>query len=134
MNRRPLILIVDDDKNFVEIWKTKLISSGFDVIEAENGKVALEVLKQYKPDTILLDIMMPEVDGVETFFAIKENPELKNIKIFFITSMDDLNEELAKYHKKIAGEIGAVDYLRKATDLNDLVKILKEAIQTEKLN
>lgn len=131
---KPQILIVDDDKNFREIWRTKLISSGFNVLEAENGKVALELLKTNKPDIILLDIIMPEMDGVETFFAIKENPELENIKIFFITSMDDLNEELGKYHKKIAGEIGAVDYLRKATDLNKLVEILKNAIVSEYSN
>lgn len=126
---KPQILIVDDDKNFREIWRTKLISSGFNVLEAENGKVALELLKTNKPDIILLDIIMPEMDGVETFFAIKENPELENIKIFFITSMDDLNEELGKYHKKIAGEIGAVDYLRKATELNELISILNRTIQ-----
>jgi|YNPMSStandDraft_1061717.scaffolds.fasta_scaffold04058_9 CheY-like chemotaxis protein len=124
-NNAPLILIVDDDANFREIWKTKLISSGFQVIEAENGKKALDILNTTEPNVILLDIVMPELDGVETFFAIKENPKTQNIKIFFITSMDDLNEELAKYHKKIAGELGAVDYLRKATDLNDLVNILR---------
>ena len=129
MNNKPLILIVDDDKNFREIWKIKLRSANFDVLEAENGKVALEILKNHKPDIILLDIMMPEMDGVETFFAIKENPKLKNIKIFFITSMDDLNTELAQYHKKIAGEIGAADYLRKATDLNELVDILKKTLE-----
>jgi CheY-like chemotaxis protein len=124
-NNAPLILIVDDDANFREIWKTKLISSGFQVIEAENGKKALDILNTTEPNVILLDIVMPELDGVETFFAIKENPKTQNIKIFFITSMDDLNEELAKYHKKIAGELGAVDYLRKGTDLNDLVNILR---------
>ena len=124
-NNAPLILIVDDDANFREIWKTKLISSGFQVIEAENGKKALDILNTTEPNVILLGIVMPELDGVETFFAIKENPKTQNIKIFFITSMDDLNEELAKYHKKIAGELGAVDYLRKGTDLNDLVNILR---------
>lgn len=125
---QPKVLIVDDDVNFRNIWKIKLSTSGFDVLEAENGKVALEILKTIKPDIILLDIMMPEMDGIETFFALKDNPETKNIKIFFITSMDDLNEELGKYHKQIAGEIGAVDYLRKATDLNQLVDILKNAL------
>jgi len=121
----PIILIVDDDQNFREIWKTKLSSSGFQVFEAENGKKALEILTNLQPDIILLDIVMPELDGIETFFAIKDNPATQNIKIFFITSMDDLNEELAKYHKKLAGELGAVDYLRKATDLSDLVNILR---------
>jgi len=127
-NKKPIVLIVDDDPNITNIWQLKLSANGFDVKIAENGKIALEILKNIKPNIILLDIIMPEMDGIETFFAIKENPELKNVKIFFITSMDDLNEELAKYHKKIANEIGAVDYLRKATDLNDLVTILKKYI------
>ena len=132
MNKKPLVLIVDDDKSFREIWKLKLQYADFDVLEAENGKVALEILKNHKPDIILLDIMMPEMDGIETFFAIKQNPELRDTKILFITSMDDLNAELGKYHKKLAGEIGAVDYLRKATGLNELVDTLKKIIETKK--
>jgi two-component system alkaline phosphatase synthesis response regulator PhoP len=123
----PLILIVDDDINFREIWKIKLTNSGFDVITASNGKEGLEVLKEKKPQVILLDIMMPEMDGIETFLEIKNNPELKDIKIFFITSLDDLDAELANYHKKIAVDLGAAEFLRKATDLDELVNILKKA-------
>jgi len=125
---KPLILIVDDEPNFRDIWKTKLENSGFSVLTAENGKAALEILKSYKPKIILLDILMPEMDGVETFFAIKENPELKDTKIFFVTALDDLDAELGKYHKKIAGEIGAVGYLRKGADLDELVHTLKKNV------
>ncbi len=129
MEKKPLVLLVDDNKEFREIWSLKLKNSGFDVLEAENGKEALEILKTQKPDVVLLDILMPEMDGVETFFAIKNNPETKDLKILFITNMDDLNEELGNYHKKIAGEIGAVDYIRKGADLNDLVDKLKGIVQ-----
>ncbi|MCS6789296.1 MAG: response regulator [Patescibacteria group bacterium] len=125
---QPLVLIVDDDINFREIWKIKLSNSGFNVLTASNGKEALEILKNNKPNIILLDIVMPEMDGIETFLNIKDNPELNSIKVFFITSLDDLNAELANYHKQIAIDLGAAEFLRKATDLNELVDILNKSI------
>lgn len=126
----PLVLIIDDDVNFREIWKIKLANSGFDVLTASNGKEALEILKNNKPNIILMDVVMPEMDGIETFLKIKDNPELNSCKIFFITSLDDLNAELANYHKQIAIDLGANEFLRKATDLNELVTILNKSINS----
>lgn len=126
----PLVLIVDDDINFREIWKIKLSNSGFNVLTASNGKEALEILQNNKPNVILLDVIMPEMDGIETFLKIKDNPELNSCKIFFITSLDDLDAELANYHKKIAIDLGAAEFLRKATDLNELADILHKAVNS----
>ncbi|MGB9608928.1 MAG: response regulator [Minisyncoccia bacterium] len=126
----PLVFIVDDDVNFREIWKIKLTQNGFDVSTASNGKEALELLKDKKPQIILLDVLMPEMDGIETFLKIKENQDLKDIKIFFITSLDDLDAELANYHKKIATDLGANQFLRKATDLDELVNILHNSLNS----
>ena len=131
MNKH-LVLLVDDDPGFREIWKLKLTSNGFDVLEACNGKEALEILKNKKPDVILLDVIMPKMDGVETLLTIKENNNLKDVKIFFVTSLDNADPELSEYHKELASEIGAVEYLRKSIDLDDLVEKISNSLKSKK--
>jgi CheY-like chemotaxis protein len=126
---KHLVLLVDDDAGFREIWKLKLTSSGFDVLEASNGKEALEILKDKKPDVILLDVLMPEMDGVKTILSIKENHNLKDVKIFFVTSLDDNAPELGGYHKELASELGAVEYLRKSIDLDNLVERISNSLK-----
>jgi CheY-like chemotaxis protein len=126
---KHLVLLVDDDAGFREIWKLKLTSSGFDVLEASNGKEALEILKDKKPDVILLDVLMPEMDGVKTLLTIKENNNLKDVKIFFVTSLDNADPELSEYHKELASEIGAVEYLRKSIDLDNLVERVSNSLK-----
>lgn len=122
----PKVLIVDDDANFREIWKIKLVNNGFDVIVASNGKEALEIFKNNKPDIILLDIVMPIMNGIETLLSIKDDLKEKNIKVFIITSLDEADPEVKNYHNKIIQELGAVKCLRKSTDLNELVNILNK--------
>jgi len=126
---KHLVLLVDDDAGFREIWKLKLTSSGFDVLEASNGKEALEILKDKKPDVILLDVLMPEMDGVKTLLTIKENNNLKDVKIFFVTSLDNADPELSEYHKELASELGAVEYLRKSIDLDNLVERVSNSLK-----
>jgi len=126
---KHLVLLVDDDAGFREIWKLKLTSNGFDVLEASNGKEALEILKDKKPDVILLDVLMPEMDGVKTLLTIKENNNLKDVKIFFVTSLDNADPELSEYHKELASEIGAVEYLRKSIDLDNLVERVSNSLK-----
>lgn len=133
MEEKIKILIVDDDKSFREIWKVKLSSAGFEVLEAENGEEALKVLATERPKIILLDILMPKINGAEVFLKIKENPELQNTKIIFITNMDEDTEDFEffkEYHKKIASEIGAFDYLAKTTDLDKLLEKVQEALSS----
>lgn len=131
MKEKVKILLVDDDKNFREIWKTKLVSSGFEVIEAESGEEALKILETLRPNVVLLDIMMPGMNGVEVFLKIKENPELQNTKIIFVTALDNETEDFEffkEYHEKLANEIGAFSYLAKTTDLDKLVDKINEAL------
>jgi len=125
------ILLVDDDPSFREIWREKIKAEGFEVIEASSGEEALNILNSVKPDLILLDILMPGMNGAEVFLKIKENPELKDIKVIFVTNMDEEGEDfelLKEYHKKLSSEIGAFDYLAKTTDLDKLIDRIKEAL------
>ena len=79
------IRIVDDEPDVRTVLSMRLTSNGFRVIEAEDGKSGVRVAGEEKPDLILLDIMMPGMDGVETFHALKQEPATKDIPIIFLT-------------------------------------------------
>ena len=88
------IFVVDDDEDIRELLKYNLEKSGHAVITCENGVVCLEKIKNHKPDLILLDVMMPEIDGFETCRRIKANPRLAGIPIVFVTALTDHKEFL----------------------------------------
>ena len=87
------ILIVDDDQIFLKILEKTLLSAGYSVAKAENGKEAILVAREWHPDLIILDIMMPEMDGGETAEALKSDSSTKNTPIIFLTSLLTKKEE-----------------------------------------
>ena len=107
MHSKQKILIVDDDSDIVEMLKYNLTSEGYKVKSAANGLEALALAKQFIPDLVILDIMMPEIDGVETCRQIRTIPELANKLIIFLTA------RLEEYSEIAAFEIGADDYITK---------------------
>ncbi len=80
------MLIVDDDREMVELIQLFLVNAGYDTLTATSGEEALETAFREKPDLILLDIMMPKIDGWEVFRSIRNDPEAKSIPIAFITA------------------------------------------------
>lgn len=78
-------LIVDDDEDILEIEKKILENAGYEVITANSGKKCIEILKSDKPDFILMDIMMPEIDGWEVTKIIREDEKTKDIPVIFVT-------------------------------------------------
>lgn len=123
---KPHILLVEDEADFREIMSTKLIAGGFEVTPAENGVEALEKLKTVKPDLVILDFMMPKMNGLETFMKMQEDPELKKLKVVFMTNHGEPLLELGDSDKKYAQEIGAMDFIRKTDDLNIAISHFKE--------
>ncbi|MCG6136565.1 MAG: response regulator [Nostoc sp. LLA-1] len=102
-----LILIVDDTHTNLEFISQVLIEAGFKVATALDGEIALKQIKNKLPDLILLDVMMPKIDGLETCKKIKENIETRDIPIIFMTAVSDIDT-------KIRGlGLGAVDYIIK---------------------
>ena len=82
------ILIVDDDPDFVQISRTILEADGYEVLEAANGKQALEVTRRDKPDLVLLDVMMSTtLEGVDVCRAIRADPDLKDVPIVMVSSI-----------------------------------------------
>ena len=97
--RRKKILIVDDDP--VSLWMLEkiLLLEGYWVVKAYNGKEALSFANTYNPDLIILDIVMPVMDGTETAEKLEKNPRTKNIPVLFLTSLISKNDELGKSAK-----------------------------------
>ncbi len=109
------VLIVDDDPDIIYSVKAGLedIDPGIEVSGAGDGEECLELLKTERPDLILMDIMMPEIDGWDTTARIKENEELKGIPIIFLTAKTD---SLSKGMGRLTSE----DYIEKPFDTVDL--------------
>ncbi|MGD8259140.1 MAG: response regulator, partial [Desulfobacterales bacterium] len=80
------ILIVDDEPSIVVPIQFLMEQQGYDVIVAQNGEEALDVIFKYKPDLILLDIMLPGIDGYEVCEIVRLNPEFRHVKIIFLTA------------------------------------------------
>lgn len=101
------ILVVDDEPDILELLQYNLLKEGYEVRTAENGKQALDIAPDYRPDLILLDIMMPFMDGVETCRQLREQPSLAETIIIFLTARSEEYSEVAAF------ENGANDYINK---------------------
>jgi len=106
--KKPKILLVDDDKVFNEMYKLRLEASGYEVVVVEDGEKALVSAMKEKPNLILLDIMMPRINGLDVLDILKSTPETKNIPVIILTALlKDVNE--------VRGLMsGAADYLIKS--------------------
>jgi type II secretory ATPase GspE/PulE/Tfp pilus assembly ATPase PilB-like protein/DNA-binding response OmpR family regulator len=113
---KPLILVVDDNRDQLMLMERFLSSSGFRVIAADNGLKGLDAITETKPDLILLDVMMPEMNGYEVCSRLQKNSETAYIPVIFITAMGEEQD------KARAFSVGAVDYLVKPVQKAILLK------------
>lgn len=107
MENKIKVLIVDDEPDILEILHYNLSRNNFEVIQADNGRDAIKIADQEIPDLILLDIMMPGLDGVETCYELRRNAKLNNTIITFLTARGEEYSEIAGL------EAGADDYIQK---------------------
>jgi two-component system alkaline phosphatase synthesis response regulator PhoP len=101
------ILIADDEPDILEFVSYNLVKEGYQVSTAKNGAEAIELAKKIKPHLILLDIMMPELDGVEVCRELRSNPDFKNTIIAFLTARSE------DYSQIVGFEVGGDDYITK---------------------
>ncbi|MDH5378078.1 MAG: response regulator [Gammaproteobacteria bacterium] len=119
-NSLQKILYVEDEPDISQVAKLALENiGGFQVELCENGKVALEVAPAYLPDLILLDVMMPDMDGPTTLTELRKIPELKNVPVVFMTAKVQPSE-VASYRA-----LGAVDVISKPFDPMTLAEQVK---------
>lgn len=109
MPRKPdfKILAVDDEEPILELLKYNLEKAGYEVRTALNGEIAVEQAKRFRPNLVLLDIMMPKMDGVEACRQMRAVPELDGMFIIFLTARSEEYSEVAAF------EVGADDYITK---------------------
>lgn len=101
------ILIIDDDEDIREILGYALRKEGFSVHAAENGEKGLQMAEKYLPDIIILDVMMPEMDGIEVCEKLRSNPLTANLRICFLTARNEDYSQIAGF------DAGADDYVSK---------------------
>ncbi len=116
------VLVVDDTPSNIDVI-SGVLSKEYNVKAATNGMKALSLAESNPPDIILLDIMLPEMDGFEICSLLKDNPKTKNIPIIFVTAMNDLTDEAHGF------ELGAVDYITKPISPPILLARVKTHLQ-----
>lgn len=130
MTKSAEILIVDDEQDILEFLKYNLEKEGFTVTTANSGNQALEMAKKVRPDLILLDVMMPDRDGIETCMELREMREFQNTVIAFLTARNEDYSQIAGF------DAGADDYITKPIKPRVLVSRVKALLRrkTEQSN
>jgi len=119
-----VILVVEDDAKTLKLMRDLLQSSGFKTIEATDGEKGVELAKARKPDLILMDIMMPKMDGYTACREIKMDKATKTIPVVMLTSLDqELNKALGR-------DVGAAEYITKPVDRQKLLDVISRFLPT----
>jgi len=126
--RKNKILIVDDAIDTVELLKKRFQAEGYDTEEAYNGEEALNKVPEYNPDLIVLDVMMPKIDGYEVCQRLKSDEKTKYIPIIMLTAKGEIE------HKVKGLEIGADDYLPKPFDYKELSARIKSLLKIKEVH
>lgn len=107
MSAKQKILVVDDERDIVDLISYNLTKEGYQVYQAHNGREGIEVAKKVNPDLIILDVMMPGMDGIEACRLMRAMPEFKNTFMVFLTARSEEYSEIAGFN------VGADDYIAK---------------------
>ena len=108
--------LVDDEPDFVELTKMRLEAEGYVVVTAANGKEGLDAAKKERPDLILLDVMMPEMDGFEMLNRVRQDPQIGRTHVVMLTAK---GESRSMFRAK---DLGSTDYLIKPCEAQELLK------------
>ncbi|MGB8930882.1 MAG: response regulator [Anaeromyxobacteraceae bacterium] len=123
--KAPRVLFIDDDENLLDIIREVLEANGFDVQTARHGFLAGYLVAQFRPQAIVLDIMMPGLDGFEVMALMRKTPEARTVPVIACTSMRGPDVEAR------AREGGFVAYIKKPLDFRGLVSLLRDVIARE---
>lgn len=118
------ILIVDDDENIIQTLKMRLEVNGYKVFTASDGVEGLERAKEAEPDLILLNIMMPRLNGIMTTLRLKGIGQTKSIPIIIMTGIKEREEMILARH------VGAADYITKPFDSAELLKKIEKLLSS----
>ena len=120
MDTKKKILLVEDDAALANVYKTRLEMEGFDVNHVGNGEEALTAAIQYRPDLIVLDVMMPKINGFDVLDLLRTRPETASMRVIMLTALSQAKD------KERAEKLGADDYLVKSqVVISDVVARIK---------
>lgn len=123
MPDQQTILVVDDEQDLLELIEYNLKKEGFDVLTAEDGQKGIEVAREHHPSLVLLDIMMPKMDGLEVVEHMRQDEELGHIPIIFLTARGDEKTEIRGLDK------GGDDYITKPISTKKLISRIKAVLR-----
>ncbi len=120
METKKRILLVEDDEALAAVYRSRLELEGFETLEVNNGEQALSAAVEFKPDLILLDVMMPKISGFDVLDIIRNTPETANIHVIMLTALSQPKD------KEKAQSLGVDDYLVKSqVVIGDVVERIK---------
>lgn len=119
--KKQKILVIEDDYKSLKLFKDLLELQGYQVLEAEDGKGTLSILESEKPDLILMDIILPDINGFELIKLVKAKPETKDIPVVAVTSLAMYEDRIqcleAGFMEHISKPINTVDFIKKVEGL-----------------
>ena len=135
MTGKARILIVDDSRPTVMILERVLKKEGYEVFTAYDGKEGLQKARELKPDLMVLDIMMPKMDGYQVCQRLQRDPETARIGVLMLTAKGGIDDKKVKYglttaikERTIGFEVGAVEFLTKPVTAKELLKRVKSVL------
>ena len=117
------VLVVDDEKDILDVVEFNLTQSGFNVHVAPDGRTAVDVARERKPDLILLDLMLPDLSGTEVLRLLRSNPSTRDVPIVFLTARGEEIDRIVGF------ELGADDYVTKPFSVRELVLRVKAVLR-----
>jgi CheY-like chemotaxis protein len=120
--KKCIILVVDDDKVLLKMLESLLFREGYSVIPVSRGKEAIRIAKERNPSLVILDIMMPDIDGCEVANILKNDPETMNIPIMFLSSL------ITKYEEKNSRDKNNICLMPKPYNREDLLEKIRHYI------
>ena len=120
MSTEPLVLVADDETRITKLVELALGDEGFRVVTAEGGREALEKAEEYRPDVVLLDIMMPDLDGIE---VMRELRERRPVPVILLSAKDSTSD------KALGLDLGADDYLAKPFHPDELAARIRAVLR-----
>ncbi len=120
---KPLILVIDDEKDILKLLQYNLEKEGYQVLQAKTGEEGLDAARAKKPDLVLLDLMLPGIDGLEVCKVLRADPGTRHIPVIMLTAKGSEIDQV------VGLEIGAVDYIPKPFSVKVLLARLKNALR-----
>ena len=123
---KPRILLVDDEVDYLMLLKLRLVNEGFEVVVTDRSIEALAVMEREKPDLVIADVVMPEMDGIAMYRKMRELPGTGDTPLLFLSGKDDTSKKVEALH------LGAEDYLLKPVELKELAARIRNIIRRDK--